>query len=332
MGIRQYKPTTPGRRGGSVSDFADLTRTLSGTVKSFEERVIEKKSTGNKIRKYAILELDDGRPMRVRFREDMKVGDKLDVPVRPEKSLLKPAKKKGGRNNQGIVTSRFRAGGAKQQYRIIDFKRSKEGEATVLSVEYDPNRTARIALIRYEDGVVTYILCPEGLRAGDKVASGADVEPRVGNCLPLRKIPGGMSVHNVELQPGRGGQIGRSAGTSATLTAREGDWAQITLPSGEIRRIPSECKATIGLISNSEHMNISLGKAGRKRHMGRKPHNRGTAMNPVSHPMGGGEGRTAGGRHPCSPTGVLAKGGKTRKKRKPSSSSIVRRRPKGRHQ
>jgi large subunit ribosomal protein L2 len=333
MGIRQYKPTTPGRRGGSVSDFADLTRTLSGTVERFEERVIEKKSTGDhKIRKYAMIRLDDGREMRVRQREAMKIGDKVDVPVRPEKSLCKPAQKHGGRNNQGIVTVRFRAGGAKQQYRIIDFKRNKEGVATVLSVEYDPNRTARIALIRYEDGQVDYILSPEGLKAGDKIAAGPNVEPRVGNCLPLRRIPASMSVHNVELQPGRGGQVCRSAGTSATLTAREGEWAQITLPSGEIRRISSECRATIGLISNSEHMNVSLGKAGRKRHMGRKPHNRGTSMNPVSHPMGGGEGRTAGGRHPCSPTGVLAKGGKTRKKRKPSSASIVRRRPKGRHQ
>ena len=332
MGIRQYKPTTPGRRGGSVSDFADLTRSLTGTVERVEERVVEKKSTGDKLRKYAVVKLDDGRHTRVKFREDMKVGDKVDVKVRPEKSLMSPAKKMGGRNNQGIVTVRFRAGGAKQQYRQIDFKRSKDGVATVLSVEYDPNRTARIALIRYEDGTVNYILCPESLRAGDKIASGPDVEPRVGNCLPMRKIPGGMSVHNVELQPGRGGQMCRSAGSSATLTAREGEWAQVTLPSGEIRRVSSECRATIGLISNSEHMNVSLGKAGRKRHMGRKPHNRGTSMNPVSHPMGGGEGRTAGGRHPCSPTGVLAKGGKTRKKRKPSTASIVRRRPKGRHQ
>ena len=161
--------------------------------------------------------------------------------------------------------------------------------------------------------------------------SGDDVEPRVGNCMPLRKIPLGMSVHNVEMQPGRGGQICRSAGTSATLTAREGDWAQITLPSGEVRRMSSECRATIGTIGNADHMNISLGKAGRKRWMGRKPHNRGTSMNPVSHPMGGGEGRTAGGRHPCSPTGVLAKGGKTRKKRKPSNSSIIRRRRPGPH-
>jgi large subunit ribosomal protein L2 len=185
--------------------------------------------------------------------------------------------------------------------------------------------------LKYEDGEMSYILAPEGLKAGDKIISGGEVEPRVGNCMPLRKVPQGMSIHNVEMQPGRGGQLCRSAGTSATLSAREGKWAQITLPSGEVRRVSSECRATIGMISNPEHMNISLGKAGRKRHMGRKPHNRGTSMNPVNHPMGGGEGRTAGGRHPCSPTGVLAKGGKTRKKRKPSNAAIVRRRRPGSH-
>lgn len=280
MGIRQYKPVTPGRRGGSVSDFADIT----------------------------------------------------DKKKKPEKSLLKPAKKKGGRNNQGIVCTRFRGGGHKRMYRIIDFKRIKDNSwATVVSIEYDPNRSARIALLQYEDGEKTYILAPEGLKKDDKIMSGTASEPRVGNCLPLKSIPLGMSVHNVELQPGHGGQLARSAGTSATLTAREGKWAQITLPSGEVRRISCECRATIGMIGNAEHMNISLGKAGRKRWKGRKPHNRGTSMNPVSHPMGGGEGRTAGGRHPCSPTGVLAKGGKTRKKRKPSNSSIMRRRRAGPH-
>jgi large subunit ribosomal protein L2 len=280
MGIRQYNPTTPGRRGGSVSDFAEIT----------------------------------------------------DRKKKPEKSLCKPAKKKGGRNNQGIVCTRFRAGGNKQMYRIIDFKRRKDNVwATVVSIEYDPNRSSRIALLEYEDGEKTYILAPEGLKAGDKVISGEDIEPRVGHCMPLRKIPLGMSIHNVELQPGHGGQFCRSAGTSATLGAREGKWAQITLPSGEMRRVSSECRATVGMIGNAEHMNISLGKAGRKRHMGRKPHNRGTSMNPVSHPMGGGEGRTAGGRHPCSPTGVLAKGGKTRKKRKPSNAAIIRRRRPGPH-
>src|SRR5579885_83783 len=281
MGIRHYNPTSAGRRGGSVSDFSELTH-----------------------------------------------GKKN----RPEKSLLRPKPKKGGRNNQGIVCTRFRGGGHKQRYRVIDFKRRKDDVwATVQSIEYDPNRSARIALLLYEDGEKTYILAPEGLKAGDKIMSGEDVEPRIGNCMPLRKVPPGMSVHNVELQPGRGGQLGRSAGTAVTITAREGKWAQITLPSGEVRRVSSECRATIGTISNPEHMNISLGKAGRKRHMGRKPHNRGTSMNPVNHPMGGGEGRTAGGRHPCSPTGVLAKGGKTRKKRKPSNAAIIRRRRPGPH-
>jgi large subunit ribosomal protein L2 len=251
---------------------------------------------------------------------------------KPEKSLLEPQRKSGGRNNQGVVSTRFRGGGHKRMYRVIDFKRRKDGVvATVLSIEYDPNRSARIALIQYADGEKAYILAPEGLKKDDKVASGPDVEPRVGNCLPLRKVPLGMSIHNLEMQPGHGGQMCRSAGVSATLTAREGQWAQITLPSGEVRRVSSECRATIGVIGNAEHMNISIGKAGRTRWKGRKPHNRGTSMNPVSHPMGGGEGRTAGGRHPCSPTGVLAKGGKTRKKRKPSNSSIIRRRRPGPH-
>src|SRR5262245_10131100 len=278
MGIRQYKPTTPGRRQGSVSDFADIT----------------------------------------------------DPKKKPEKSLLRPMPKKGGRNNQGIICTRFRGGGHKRRYRLIDFKRKKDGVwATVVSIEYDPNRSSRIALLQYEDGEKTYILAPEGLKAGDKIVSGEEAEPRVGNCLPLKRIPLGMTIHNLEMQPGRGGQLCRSAGTSATLTAREGQWAQITLPSGEVRRISSDCRATIGSIGNADHMNISLGKAGRVRWKGRRPHNRGTSQNPVSHPMGGGEGRTAGGRHPCGPTGVLSKGGKTRKKRKPSNSSIVRRRHPG---
>src|SRR5262249_11258721 len=250
----------------------------------------------------------------------------------PEKSLLVPYGKKGGRNFQGVICTRFRGGGHKRMYRVIDFRRQKDNvQATVISIEYDPNRSSRIALLQYEDGAKTYILAAEGLKAGDRVASGEEVEPRVGNCLPLRRVPLGMAVHNLEMQPGRGGQLCRSAGSSATLTAREGHWAQITLPSGEVRRVSAECRATIGAIGNADHMNISLGKAGRKRWMGRKPHNRGTSMNPVSHPMGGGEGRTAGGRHPCSPTGVLAKGGKTRKKRKPSNSAILRRRRPGPH-
>jgi large subunit ribosomal protein L2 len=268
-------------------------------------------------------------------RRQASVSDFADITDRkrkPEKSLLEPLQKKGGRNNQGIVTVRFRGGGHKRMYRRIDFKRNKDGVwATVIAVEYDPNRSARIALVQYEDGEKRYILAPQGLKADDKVISGEEIEPRVGNCMPLRRIPLGMSVHNLEMQPGRGGQLCRSAGCSATLTAREGAWAQVTLPSGEVRRVSSNCRATIGSIGNADHMNISLGKAGRKRWMGRKPHNRGTSMNPVSHPMGGGEGRTAGGRQPCSPTGVLAKGGKTRNKRKPSNSAIIRRRRPGPH-
>jgi len=249
---------------------------------------------------------------------------------RPEKALVTKKLRTGGRNSTGRVTSRFIGGGAKQAYRVVDFKRDKAGiPAVVAAVEYDPNRSARIALLSYDDGVKAYILAPEGLKAGDKILSGDGAEPRVGNCMPLRLVPLGMTVHNLELQPGRGGQLCRSAGASATLTAREGRWAQITLPSGEVRRISSECRATIGAIGNAEHMNISLGKAGRKRWMGRKPHNRGVSMNPVSHPMGGGEGRTSGGRDPCSPTGVLAKGGKTRNKRKPSNAAIIRRRRPG---
>jgi large subunit ribosomal protein L2 len=251
----------------------------------------------------------------------------------PEKSLLVPYKKTGGRNNQGIVTSRFRGGGHKKRYRLIDFKRKKDGiEATVLSIEYDPCRSARIALVQYTDGEKRYILAPDGLKAGDKVMSGEDAEPKLGNCLPLSKIPLGMTVHNIELTPGRGGQMCRSAGCRAVLTNREKDWAQLTLPSGEVRRVSAKCRATLGAVSNPDHMNISLGKAGRKRWMGRKPHQRGTSQNPVNHPMGGGEGRTAGGRDPCSPTGVLAKGGKTRSKRKPSNKAIIRRRPAGPHQ
>ncbi len=280
MGIRYYKPVTKGRRGASVSDFAEIT----------------------------------------------------DRKKKPEKSLLTPNKKTGGRNFQGIATSRFRAGGHKQMYRKIDFKRVKDNVwATVVSIEYDPNRTCRIALLQYEDGVKSYILAPEGLKAGDRIISGEEVEPRMGHCMPLKKIPLGMSVHNVEMQPGRGGQICRSAGCTATLTAREGDWAQITLPSGEVRRMSADCRATLGVIGNSDHMNIRLGKAGRNRWKGRKPHNRGTSQNPVDHPMGGGEGRSKGGRHPCSPTGVLAKGGKTRRRRKPSNKAIIRRRRPGPH-
>lgn len=281
MGTRFYNPTSAGRRGASVSDFADCT------------------------------------------------SPKVNA---PQKSLLVRRKKKGGRNNQGITTSRFRGGGHKQMLRLVDFKRRKDGvAAVVLSIEYAPCRTSRVALIQYQDESAekAYIVAPDGLKAGDKVMSGEDAEPKPGNCLPLSRIPVGLAIHNVELKPGRGGQVCRSAGCSATLGAREKDWALITMPSGEVRRVSAKCRATIGSVSNPEHMNISLGKAGRSRWKGRKPHNRGMAMNPTDHPMGGGEGRSKSGGHPSSPTGVLAKGGKTRNNKKPSNSAIVRRRPSG---
>ncbi len=274
MGIRRYKPVTPGRRGATVSDFADLTRG-----------------------------------------------------VKPEKGLLVPKRKTGGRNNQGRITARHRGGGHKQMYRLIDFRRNKDGvPAKVHSVEYDPNRSARIALLHYVDGEKRYILCPTGLEVGAEVVSGADAPPNVGNCLPMKNIPPGMTIHNIELQPGRGGVLCRSAGVAATLAAREADWAQINLPSGEIRRVPASCRATIGTIGNSDHDAIVIGKAGRNRWKGIRPTVRGTAMNPIDHPHGGGEGRTKGGRHPVSPTGKSAKGGGTRKRRKPSNSALIRRR------
>ncbi len=274
MGIRFYKPTTPGRRGASVSDFADIT----------------------------------------------------DKKKKPEKSLTVRLKKHSGRNNQGKITVRHRGGGARKQYRIIDFKRSREEPATVTHIEYDPNRTCRIALVQYADGEKRYILAPLGLAAGDVVETGENLEPKLGNCMPLSQIPAGTQIHNIEMQPGRGGQLVRSAGGAATMNASEKQWAQITLPSGEVRRLPASCRATIGQLGNIEHQAIVLGKAGRRRWKGRRPHVRGTAMNPVAHPMGGGEGRNSGGRHPCSPTGKLAKGGNTRKRRKSSTQAIVRRR------
>jgi large subunit ribosomal protein L2 len=274
MGIRRYKPVTPGRRGATVSDFADLTRG-----------------------------------------------------AKPDKNLLVPKHKTGGRNNQGRITARHRGGGHKQMYRLIDFRRNKDGvPAKVASVQYDPNRSARIALLHYVDGEKRYILCPTGLEVGAEVISGADAPPNVGNCLPLKSIPPGMTIHNIELQPGRGGVLCRSAGVGATLAAREADWAQINLPSGEIRRVPAACRATIGTIGNSDHDAIVIGKAGRNRWKGIRPTVRGTAMNPIDHPHGGGEGRTKGGRHPVSPTGKSAKGGGTRKRRKPSNSALIRRR------
>ena len=262
-------------------------------------------------------------------RRNASVSDfaELTPGAKPEKSLLRPLHKKGGRNNQGKITARHRGGGHKRRYRIIDFRRNKDGViAKVDSIQYDPNRSARIALLHYRDGEKRYILAPDGLKAGDRVESGADSPPDLGNALPLRNIPLGTEIHNVELLPGRGGAMCRSAGSSARLLAREGDWAQLSLPSGEIRRVPSKCRATIGKVGNPEHMAVVLGKAGRKRWLGRRPHVRGTAMNPIDHPHGGGEGRTKGGRHPVSPPGVPAKGGPTRQKRKPSNAAIVRRR------
>lgn len=262
-------------------------------------------------------------------RRDATVSDfaSLSEGVKPEKRLMRPLTKTGGRNNQGKITTRHRGGGHKRQYRVVDFRRNKDGvPAKVHSIEYDPNRSARIALLHYIDGEKRYIIAPDGLTAGDRLQSGPDAPPTVGNCLPLKNIPLGTSVHNIELLPGRGGRMCRSAGSSATLVAREANWAQLTLPSGEIRRVPAACRATICKVGNADHMAIVLGKAGRKRWLGRRPHVRGTAMNPIDHPHGGGEGRTKGGRHPVSPTGKPAKGGSTRQRRKPSNSSIVRRR------
>ncbi|MEM7232693.1 MAG: 50S ribosomal protein L2 [Planctomycetota bacterium] len=275
MGIRVYKPTTPGRRNASVSDFAEVTRS------------------------------------------------------QPEKSLVVTLNKTSGRNNHGHITARHPGGGAKKRYRLIDFKRTKDGvPAKVAHIEYDPNRTARIALLHYLDGEKRYIIAPRGLEVGDMLESGEQVEPKTGNCMPLRSIPNGLEIHNVELVPGQGGKMCRSAGMSAQLLGKEGSHAIVSLPSGEMRRVHIECRATIGSVGNEEHGNIKLGKAGRKRHMGRRPHVRGKAKNPVAHPMCGGEGRTAGGRHPCSATGVLSKGGATRAPRKRSNKHIIRRRKK----
>ncbi|NQU48625.1 MAG: 50S ribosomal protein L2 [Planctomycetes bacterium] len=276
MGIKFYKPTSPGRRGGSVLDRAELTRQT------------------------------------------------------PEKSLLAPLKKTGGRNNHGTVTARHRGGGAKRRYRIVDFKRDKDGvPAKVAHIEYDPNRTAYIALLHYVDGEKRYILWPKGLKQGAMVQSGPDAEPKVGCSMMLKDMPLGLSVHNVELRPAQGGKMARSAGASARLAAREGNYALLALPSGELRRVHISCKATVGEIGNSDHQNVKLGKAGRNRHMGKRPHVRGVAMYPAAHPHGGGEGRTMG-KHPVSPWGKPAKGQKTRNRRKPTNKFIVRRRKGGR--
>ena len=272
MPIKVYKPTSPGRRGMSVSTFEEITTT------------------------------------------------------KPEKSLLAPLKHKSGRNNQGRITTRHRGGGHKRQYRIIDFKREKYGvAATVRTIEYDPNRTARIALLFYADGAKRYILAPDGLKVGDKVMSGPEAEIRTGNALPIYRIPLGTQIHNVELQPGKGGQLVRSAGVSAQLLAKEGDYAQVRLPSGEVRLISQNCMATIGQVGNMEHSNLNWGKAGRKRWLGIRPTVRGSAMDPNSHPHGGGEGRAPIGMPgPKTPWGKPALGAKTRKNKR-TDKFIVRR-------
>jgi large subunit ribosomal protein L2 len=245
---------------------------------------------------------------------------------RPEKRLTAGKKRTGGRNNRGQLTSWWRGGGHKRRYRTIDFRREKHGvPGTVATIEYDPNRSARIALLHYADGEKRYILAPLGLNVGDRVESGAAAEVNVGNCLPLRRIPLGTTIHNLELRQGKGGQLVRSAGSGAQLMAKEGEYAQVKLPSGEVRKVHIDCYATVGQVGNLEHENISVGKAGRTRWKGRKPHNRGVSMNPVDHPMGGGEGKTSGGRHPVSPWGWKTKGYKTRNNKR-TDSMIVRRR------
>jgi large subunit ribosomal protein L2 len=246
--------------------------------------------------------------------------------VRPEKSLTVGMRSTGGRNNQGRVTSRYMGGGHKRLYRLIDFRRDKMGvPAKVASIEYDPNRTARIALLHYADGEKRYILAPNGLTVGAQVVAGPTADILPGNALPLRGIPLGTTIHNIELKRGRGGQLVRSAGAAAQLMAKEGSYAQVRLPSGEVREVHIECYATIGQVGNLEHENVSIGKAGRNRWIGRRPHVRGVAMNPVDHPMGGGEGKTSGGRHPTSPWGWKTKGAKTRNNKR-TDSFIVRRR------
>lgn len=276
MGIKKFKPTSPGLRHRSIPDFAEITRS------------------------------------------------------KPEKSLLEPLRKKGGRNNKGRVTARHRGGGARRAYRLIDFKRDKHGiPARVASIEYDPNRSARIALLHYRDGEKRYILAPQGLAVDDIVEAGPgrDIDIKPGNSLPLGDLPLGTTVHNIEMRPGKGGQLARGAGTLAHIAAKEGKYAHIRLPSGEVRLIPVVCYATVGQVGNIDHANLSLGKAGASRWRGRRPHVRGVAQNPVDHPMGGGEGRSSGGRHPCSPWGQLSKGKKTRGK-KQSDRYIVKRRGK----
>ena len=274
MALISRKPTSPGRRFQTATDFAEITRS------------------------------------------------------EPEKSLVRPLKKTGGRNCYGRVTCRYRGGGHKRRYRLIDFKRNKlEVPAKVATIEYDPNRTTRIALLHYVDGEKRYILAPQDLRVGDIVVSSPTADIKPGNTLPLLNIPNGTLVHNVEMKPGKGGQMARSAGSAAQLMAKEGRQAHLKLPSGEVRMVPVDCLATIGRLSNVEQENVCLGKAGRKRWVGKRPHVRGVVMNPVDHPMGGGEGKSSGGRHPCTPWGVPTKGYKTRKP-KASDRYIVKHRSK----
>jgi len=279
MGLKKFKPTSPGRRAGSGPDFVEITKTT------------------------------------------------------PEPSLVEALRKTGGRNNLGRMTQRRRGGGHKRMYRRVDFKRVKDGiPACVKAIEYDPNRSCRIALLHYADGAKSYVLAPLGVEVGTTVMNGPQAEPKPGNCMQLRHIPVGLQIHNVELTPGRGGQLVRAAGGVAQLQAKDGKWAIVLLPSGSIMKVNLDCRATIGQIGNVEHNLVSIGKAGRTRWMGRRPKVRGSAMNPVSHPMGGGEGRRSGGRDPVSHTGVPAKGGKTRNRRKNSNRRILRGRKKGRFQ
>jgi large subunit ribosomal protein L2 len=257
----------------------------------------------------------------------MSVADFSEITTsQPERSLLEPLKKTGGRNNHGHISVRHKGGGHKRRYRVIDFKRDKQGvPGKVASIEYDPNRNARISLIVYADGEKRYIITPAGLNVGDQVLSGEGAEIKVGHALPLRLIPLGTQVHNVELKAGKGGQIARAAGTSVTLAAKDGPYAQIRLRSGEIRRVRMECLATIGVVGNADHSNLEVGKAGRKRWMGVRPTVRGVAMNPIDHPHGGGEGKTSGGRHPVTPWGQPTKGYRTRRNKRTDSMRVRRR-------
>lgn len=276
MAIRKFRPTSPGRRFGSV----------------------------------------------VIWRNDLTKSE-------PEKSLLAPKRGTGGRNKHGHITSRHRGGGVKRMYRVIDFRRDKDGiPGVVAGIEYDPNRSANIALLHYKDGEKRYMLAPNGLRMGQEVLSGHGVEPVVGNALPLAEVPLGMEIHNIELRPGKGGAIARSAGMVARLLAREDEYVTVVLPSGETRRVLGTCRATVGTVGNADHQHVSIGKAGRNRLKGIRPQSRGSAMNPVAHPMGGGEGRRSGGRHPVSPWGKPAKGGITRKPKNVNNKFIIRRRKK----